>query len=453
MVAKPTSAPKPADRAVVEPPSSVLANGHFLRLWVAQALTMTAQNATWYTVMVVVEQSTRSSTQLSLAILSVVLPAALFGLVAGVVVDYANKRTMLVATNFLRAVTLLLYVLHDIALWVLFVANFLFSCISQFFGPAEAAKIPLIVRRSQLLAANSLFNLTFSGAQLVGLVILGPAFVKLFGADALFLAAAGVYALATLLVWQLPRAEPAHEPFQTLVRDRRRAAGRVWAELRAGVTWARRDPALGFAIVQLTVAMGLMLIVAALAPRFVVAELGAAAEDAVAILAPAGIGVFVGATTVGQVARRMGKLQLVQTAVPLAGVLFVIFGIAPPLARVVGTPGSGLLAVMASAGVLGLLFAWITITSQTLLMERSPAAIRGRMFAVQLTLGSAASILPLLFAGGLADLLGVGLVIALIGGGVLVGGLMSNGWVRHVSEGYTPEAIPPRITRDQGAEE
>jgi MFS family permease len=381
------------DYPTAQPPPSVLANKHFLRLWAAQALTMTAQNATWYTVMIVVEQSTRSSTQLSLAILSVVLPAALFGLVAGVVVDYANKRTMLVATNLLRAVTLLLYILHDIALWTLFVANFVFSCISQFFGPAEAAKIPLIVRRSQLLAANSLFNLTFSGAQLVGLVILGPTFVKLFGPDALFLCAAAIYVVGTVLVWQLPRAEPPHAPFQTLIRDRRTAAARVLAELRVGLAMARRDPALGFAIVQLTVAMGLMLIVAALAPRFVVAELAARAEDAVAVLAPAGFGVFIGALTVGQVAQRVGKLRLVRWCVPAAGVLFVIFGAAAQAAEALHVPELSMVTVMSVAGALGILFAWITIVSQTLLMERTPPAARGRMFAVQLTLGSAASIL------------------------------------------------------------
>lgn len=448
MATRPTASPKGAQKEAAA--SSVLGNRHFLHLWTAQALTMTAQNATWYTVMVVVEQSTRSGTQLSLAILSAVLPAAVFGLVAGVVVDYTNKRAMLVATNFLRAMTLLLYLLHDVALWTLFVANFIFSCISQFFGPAEAAKIPLIVRRNQLLAANALFNLTFSGAQLVGLVILGPSFVKLFGPDALFLAAAGIYALATVLVWQLPSAEPVHEPVMALLRDRRRTAGRVLAELRVALGMARQDPALGFALVQLTVAMGLMLIVAALAPRFVVAELGARADDAVAILAPAGVGVFAGAVTVGQAAHRVGKLRLVRWGVLAGGLLFVVLSSAPALGRMLDTPDVGMAAVMSCAGALGILFAWITISSQTLLMERTPSTIRGRMFAVQLTLGSAASILPLLFVGGLADLVGVAPVLALIGAAVLAGGLKSSGWVRSVAEVYAPEDETAELVSGHG---
>lgn len=420
---KSTAAP-----AAAAPP--VLANRHFLRLWSAQALTMTAQNATWYTVMVVVERSTHSGTQLSLAILSVILPAALFGLLAGVVVDHANKRMTLVVTNLLRAITLAFYSLYDVALWVLFVANFVFSSISQFFGPAEAAKIPLIVRRDQLLAANSLFNLTFSGSQLVGLVFLGPTVVKLFGADTLFLVAAAVYAVATVLVWQLPRAEPAHAPLRALASDRRFVIQSILGELREVVQTARRDAALAFALVQLTLAMGLMLVVAALAPRFVVAELGIGADDAVAVLAPAGIGVVGGALTVSTVAARVGTLALARRAVPLGGVLFAAIGAAPALLRQAPWPWLGMAAVMVLAGLLGVLFTWITVACQTLLMERTSAKVRGRVFAVQLTLGSAASILPLLFVGGLADLVGVAPVLSLIGVGLVASGLAAGTWVQ-----------------------
>lgn len=409
---------------------SVFANGHFLRLWSAQALTMTAQNATWYAVMVVVEQSTRSSTQLSLAILSAILPAALFGLLAGIVVDHTNKRATLVVTNILRAVTLLIYLLHEQALWALLVANFIFSSISQFFGPAEAAKIPLIVRREQLLTANSLFNLTFSGSQLVGLVFLGPTFVKLFGSDALFVTASVLYGVATVLVWQLPRAEFGHSPLRTLLGEKRFAVQRVFSELREVVEMARRDLALAFAILQLTVTMGLMLVVAALAPRFVVAELGVRADDAVAVLAPAGFGVVLGALTVSRVVQRLGKLGLVRRAVPAGGLLFVAFAVAPDLTRQAPVPWLGMVAVMGTAGLLGLLFAWATVASQTLLMERTPAETRGRVFAVQMTLSSAASVIPLLFVGGMADLVGVEPVFALIGAGVLAAGIASGAWAR-----------------------
>ena len=61
-------------------------------------------------------------------------------------------------------------------------------------------------------------------------------------------------------------------------------------------------------------------------------------------------------------------------------------------------------------------------------------AVRGRVFAVQLVLSNAASVAPLLFLGGLADLIGVGPTITLLGASVLVIDLVTTrvhrGWER-----------------------
>ena len=68
----------------------------------------------------------------------------------------------------------------------LFVINFVFSTVGQFFAPAETAMIPTVVPRHRLLQANSLFHLTFTASQLVGLVVLGPLLAKVGGVDGLF---------------------------------------------------------------------------------------------------------------------------------------------------------------------------------------------------------------------------------------------------------------------------
>ena len=54
------------------------------------------------------------------------------------------------------------------------IVTLLFAAVSQFFNPAEAAMIPLVVPREQLVSANSLFNLTLPATQLGGFIILGP---------------------------------------------------------------------------------------------------------------------------------------------------------------------------------------------------------------------------------------------------------------------------------------
>src|SRR5215216_3055829 len=62
-------------------------NRHFLILWLAQAISQTAQNAIWYGIVVLVQQRSHSSTQLSIAVLTLIIPSVVFGVLAGVYVD------------------------------------------------------------------------------------------------------------------------------------------------------------------------------------------------------------------------------------------------------------------------------------------------------------------------------------------------------------------------------
>ena len=69
------------------PEPSIWRNRPFVMLWAAQAISQTAQNAIWYGMMVLVQNSSGSSTQMSLAIMTLVVPSVLFGIVAGAYVD------------------------------------------------------------------------------------------------------------------------------------------------------------------------------------------------------------------------------------------------------------------------------------------------------------------------------------------------------------------------------
>src|SRR5438067_13518221 len=81
---------------------TIWSNRDFLLLWLAQAISQTAQNAIWYGIVVLVQQLSHSSTQLSLAVLTLIIPSVIFGVLAGVYVDRWDKRTVLIATNLIR---------------------------------------------------------------------------------------------------------------------------------------------------------------------------------------------------------------------------------------------------------------------------------------------------------------------------------------------------------------
>jgi Na+/melibiose symporter-like transporter len=127
----------------------VLKNRSFLLLWLAQLLSQIVFNAANYGVIAIVTAVTHSTVMVGLAIVSFTLPAVPFSLLAGVYVDYLDKRLVLWFSNALRAATTGLIVfalLWDPHLLIpLFFLTFLISLVTQFFIPAEASAIPLLV--------------------------------------------------------------------------------------------------------------------------------------------------------------------------------------------------------------------------------------------------------------------------------------------------------------------
>ena len=70
---------------------------------------------------------------------------------------------------------------------------------------------------------------------------------------------------------------------------------------------------------------------------------------------------------------------------------------------------------MVLAVLAGFAFVAVIVPSQTLIQERALPEVRGRLFAVQMVLANVASIVPLVVLGELADLIGVGRALLLVG--------------------------------------
>jgi len=418
------------------PADSIWGNRPFMLLWTAQAISQTAQNAIWFALMVLIEEATHSTTQIGLAIVSFVLPSIIFTVPAGVLVDRVDKRLVLVSTNWLRAVVVLGYLVFGGSVVALYVVTFVFSIISQFFLPAEAAMIPFLVGRDKLITANSLFNLTFTISQLVGIVFMAPIVIKLFGTGTLFLLIAALFALCGGLVFTLPSRSRTH--VEGVAEEEIQAVRRFFSDLRDTWRFLVTDRVATVAMVVLTSGATLTLVTAMLAPRFVVTVLGIRADDTVYILAPAGMGMALGALLMGRLARLARKELLIVAGIGGVAVGMALLALISPLWSLIFGPTLAMVAtsqavsrivsqvsaVMVIAAVTGFSLSMVLIPSQTVLQEQAPVASRGRIFAVQIMLGNLASLLPLVFVGGLADVIGVPWVL-----GLLALAMFGLGWV------------------------
>ena len=167
----------------------------------------------------VIVSETQPNTAVSLLILSFLVPAVLFSAVAGVYVDRVDRRLVLVATNVLRGLAIIgLFLVGDNFLLILLL-NIFVSTVTVFFAPAEAAMIPEVVPRSQLLAANGVFTLTLNAAFALGFALLGPLVINIAGPQAVILVVAALYFLAAVVLLR-----PCRRRRRRPARDRRLAA-------------------------------------------------------------------------------------------------------------------------------------------------------------------------------------------------------------------------------------
>ncbi len=415
----------------------VLRNKPFRNLWAAQVLAQTAQNAINFVLIVLIERLTGASLHQGLMILAFTLPAILFAPVSGIVIDRWPKKWILVGSNALRVVSVLSYIFvlqlspgHS-TWWLLiavYIIAFLTATVGQFFNPAEAATIPLLVGRDLLIPANSLFTLTLAMAQVMGLVILGPLSVKLIGVEAAFVLIAGMYLVAALSVSRIPRDEPTRTP-----QPAKTGWERARMELREGAEFVVTRPPVLVAMIHLTTIASLVMVVAMLAPGIASRVLHLAPEDAIVVFAPAGLGMLLAAVALGRWGYRLSKRRLAKVGLAAIASGFVAFGwiawrfqaanvqMALDLSVMTMPPASAALivATVLLSLFLGFSMSGVNILSQTILQERSPERLRGRVFTVQFMLNNLVGIPPMLAIAGLADLIGIPQVLVGVGLGVV----------------------------------
>ncbi|MBX5449913.1 MAG: MFS transporter, partial [Thermogemmatispora sp.] len=346
----------------------------------------------------------------------------------------------------------------------IYILAFFFSLVGLFFSPAEGAIIPSLVGEEELLPALSLYNLTLNMSQAVGLLILGPLMLNLlpplafsvFGnhiqlmpVETLFLLISALYLLATALTATLPRqsrslseekkaealstaevvrASEDVQPYERLAEE----AGALlsgWQRLRRdlqdGWRLVRNDGVLLDALFQSCFGGLVMLTIAELATTFVQRLLGLPASNTTVIFAPAGLGLVVGSLLVPAVVARLGSLRTM-----LAGMVGTGLGIAliPPLqwlARLLLAPHWAthplfLLVLAVLTALVGFGLDLVVVPAQTLMQQRSPDEMRGRVLALFQVLFNGGAIPVMLFMGALTDWLGIVPVTYLLAGSCLL---------------------------------
>lgn len=420
----------------------VLKNRSFLLLWLAQLLSQIVFNAANYGIIAIVTEITHSTVMVGLAIVTFTLPAVPFSLLAGVYVDYLNKRLVLWVSNALRATATGLIVVA--LLWnphmliPLYFLTFVISLVTQFFTPAEASAIPLLVNKNDLAPALSLFNVTLTIAQALGFLLLGglitvlfPSFylsvgvihVQVLSFDMLFLLVAVVYLICSLLILAIPaRALQQKQSEESAFLGS--PGKQTWTIIRHDVretwTYIRQDHQLLLSLLRVSFVSVLLLVIGEVAGPFIVTVLHLPVQAMPLILAPAGLGLVLGGLIMPALTQRLGKRRTIALGSLSTATCLILI----PLGRFslsrLALPTLGiLLFVSGTACFLGVALDMVNIPAQTMMQEHAPAEERGRVFSFQSMLYNAGSIPVLLFAGVIGDTLGIETVMYILAAAML----------------------------------
>lgn len=413
---------------------SVLGNRPFILLWLAQLISQIGFNAANYGVITTVTDITGSATMAGIAIICFTFPAVPFSLLAGVYVDYLDKRLVLWMSNALRALASLLIVLALIwnphTVTFLFILTFFISMVTQFFMPAESSAIPLLVGKTNLVPALSLFNITLSISQAIGFLLLGRLIESIFSPFRLSLGPTSVtvdphemlfavitvsYVFCVLLLLAIPASllQPQSHSQQKLPRS---PGKEMWAIVQRDVkeSWnfIRRDKRLFLALLQVSFINILLLVIGEQAGVFVQRILGLPVDDLTILFAPAGFGLVLGGLLMPLLARVLNKGRIIALGSIWSALGLILLPASQIVTRriTVLQPWS-LFIVGLLAFVLGVALDMVNIPAQTVMQERAPEEERARVLSFQFMLYNAGSIPVLLFAGVVSDTLGIDTVM------------------------------------------
>ena len=394
--------------------SVILHDDDYRRLWLGRLCSHTALNATLYTLLVLaVGDGNGASIKSALFITAYLLPTATLGSISGVLVDRLPKNLLLCALNVARLGLLAILIMADTDVWTIYGIALLIAMTSQFSGPAEAAALPHVVEPRQLIAANSANNFGGLISQVVGFAVLAPFFLNTVGPRPLFVVAAALFGVGAFFFLTIGRLGPHDVDIDSTVdavRDMRKQFAEGWETL-------GRNLAAYMSVIIMVLASTASLVAVTLMPAFMQSVVDIPVQNAIFVFLPAAIGIVAGLRLVQVLERRVAKGWLVGAGFGLLCGSLIGLSMTVPLAGMLSGPINETAAriivtiVFSSGATFSLSITGVA--SRSLVNEAIPMEMQGRVFAAQNVLSNLASIPPILLAGVLSELAGVGPIMFL----------------------------------------
>ncbi len=384
--------------------SSVLKNTNFIKLWLAQFLSIFVVSLLNFVLIVRIFEGTHSSVAIAIFWVIYSLPTIFLGLFAGVLIDYWSKRRVILLTNIFQAAAALLYLPLGTKIWPIYGVVFLYSLIDEFYRPAQEASLPSFVKKEHLPFANSLMVFSLQGAGIAGYTLAGP-LMRVTSSHFLFFLGSILLLFGAAAAALLPKDSPANyrkplengfngflddlkEGYRVICRERK-----IWSSILLMVIWG-----------------AVATLVAALAPAIAEKIFAIDFRDIGVLMIPAAsVGAILTSLVIDQLLRTFGRVNLTRLGFAVLGLIFFL----SPFLDLSIT--SDLVFIIFVSFLVGVAVVATNVSPKTAIQENTPFDNRGRVFGTLRTLITVASGVPMVLGAALADLFGLRLVLSSAG--------------------------------------
>lgn len=414
---------------------TVLRNRDFLALWLSQLVSKIGDNFAIVAALVLINELAARAGLAVVVIAAAMTIPQLFALASGVFLDRFSRKSVMIASDLLRAGVILLALLvqEPSHLYILYLTAFVVMGLSAVYIPARNASLPNMVPEEDLLTANALIQATelvslIAGASLATLVISLTSTSTAFVVDSITFAVSALFLIGAHI--------PQGQTSSTLSGPRGEFR-RFWEGFTDGVRYvASNKPVLLLMAITTVATLGLSATVL-LAAAYFKQLLGLSPQYLGLLQATEGIGMAFGAVLISAYASWARSRQIVSITMIVLGLCILLFAVAPVYWL-----------VLVGALIVGICVVSARTTLAAMTQALVPDAQRGRVESAMVTVIGMGTMGALIMAGILGDLVGPESVFALTGLVVLAAGVASIFALREAEEkllnGGNSDPLPSR---------
>jgi DHA3 family macrolide efflux protein-like MFS transporter len=369
------------------------------RLWYAQVISVFGDFLALFAVINILTFKLHATAQQVTGVqISYMLPIAVLGILAGVFVDRWSLKPTMVSSDSIRA-ALVLLLLFAHRPWHYYAILASISVVSSFFSPAQGVAVRSAVPLHGLRSANALMQQVMFGMRIIGPAIAGL-MVSYLGAVSCYLFDSASFVGSALLIASVPFLKASVAPAKP-EDNGGSALGRIWLDMKQGISFIVHHAALLFVILAMAAGMFVLGCFGPLIAIYVRDSLHASTKAFSVASAMIGLGMLLGINGLNTFGKKLKNTLLVYSG---------LFGIATGL--VVLTLLPHLWSTILGNLIIGFSVAGIIVPSQTLFQQATPPELMGRVGSTFMSIIFTAQISGLILSGILAEYVGVRQVFA-----------------------------------------